>query len=731
MDKTLRHIKHFFLSLLPTSKKKALNLIQKLVLLFVWVFVIGVIIFLSLFIYLERRLPDPESIALRKIKESTKIYDRTGQILLYDIHGEEKRTVIPWEQIPESVKRATLAAEDSNFYSHRGFEIKGIVRAFFKNIGSLELAQGGSTITQQLIKKALVGDEKTFTRKIKELVLSVEIERRFSKDEIFWMYLNQIPYGSNAYGIEAASKTYFGKGASELTIAEAATLASLPKAPSYYSPYGNHVDELMGRKNFILSRMKDLSYITNDQFSAASQQKLEFKKSEEKFQAPHFVIMVKEYLERKYGRDAVENGGFRIITTLDANLQNLAEEAVAKYAKVNTERYKAKNSSLVAISPKTGEVLALVGSRNYFDSANDGNYNVATANRQPGSAFKPFAYAQALNKGYTDSTIIFDLKTEFSPLCSPDGNQLRDQYGQACYHPRNYDGRFRGPVTLRQALSQSLNIPSVKTLYLAGIQETVSLARKMGIVSVDPKNTYGLSLVLGGAEVRLIDLASAYGVFANDGVRNPWVIVERVESSGGAVLEQKEDQSERVLDEQIARQMNDILSDNAARAGVFGYSSSLYIPGRDVAAKTGTTQENRDGWVVGYTPNLVVGVWNGNNDNSPMTAAGAGVSASGPMWNYFISRALAVLPNESFRQADPVVVNKIMLDGNYSHVRDDGFTEYHSILYYVDKDNPQGPFPSNPEGDPQFRNWEWPIANIYTPPNQPSPSPSESPLPSF
>lgn len=712
------------------NKKTILVILQKLVVLAVWVFVLGVIIFLSLFIYLERNLPDPESIALRKIKESTKIYDRTGEVLLYDIHGEEKRTVVAWEQIPENIKKATLAAEDSNFYNHRGFEIKGIVRAFFRNLESLELSQGGSTITQQLIKKALVGDEKTFTRKIKELVLSVEIERRFSKDEIFWMYLNQIPYGSNAYGIEAASKTYFGKNSSDLTLNEAVTLAALPKAPSYYSPYGNHMEALLARKNFILARMKSLGYISEPEYAAALASKLEFKKSEENFQAPHFVIMVKEYMERRYGRDAVENGGFKIVTTLDSNLQALAEEAVAKYAKTNTERYKAKNSALTAINPRTGEVLALVGSRNYFDSVNDGNYNVATANRQPGSAFKPFAYAAALEKGYTDNTILFDVKTEFNPLCSPGGGQLRDRYGLACYHPKNYDGRFRGPVTLRQAISQSLNIPSVKVLYLAGIDNTVNLARKMGISTLDPKATYGLSLVLGGAEVKLVDLVSAYGVFANDGIRSPWTIIERVESSSGAIIEKREEKSDRVMNDKIARLMNDILSDNAARAGVFGYSSPLYIPGRDVAAKTGTTQENRDGWIVGYTPSLVAGVWNGNNDNTPMTAAGAGISASGPMWNYFMSRALANLPREEFPKPDPDSVNKIMLDGNYILIKDESLPpEVHSILYYVDLDNPRGPYPTNPATDPQFSNWEWAVTTQYAPP-QTGPSPSESVLPS-
>ena len=693
--------------------------LKKAGLLFVWLFVIGLILFLSLFIYLERNLPDPDSIAIRKVKESTKIYDRTGEVLLYDIHGEEKRTIISWEQIPDSIKKATLASEDNNFYNHSGLDLKGITRAVFENIRTFSLSQGGSTITQQLVKNAILGQEKTFSRKIKEWVLSVEIERRFTKDEIFWMYLNQIPYGSNAYGIEAASKTFFGKPAGQLSLAEAATLAGLVKAPSYYSPYGNHVPDLMIRKDFILKRMKDLGYINNKDYQTATTQKIEFKASAESITAPHFVIMVKDYLEKKYGKDAVENSGFKIITTLDAKIQTIAEEVVAKYDKVNTEKYKARNSGLVSINPKTGEVLALVGSRNYFNIENDGNFNIATANRQPGSAFKPFAYAIAIEKGYPDSTILFDLKTEFNPNCPPEADQLKDRYGLDCYHPRDYDGLYRGPVTMRQALAQSLNIPSVETLYLAGISDTIALAKKMGITSLDENGFYGLSLVLGGAEVRLIDLTSAYGVFANDGVRNPWIIIQKIESPEGVVLEESKQTPERVLDDQVTRWINDILSDNSARAGVFGYSNPLYIPGFNVAAKTGTTQENRDAWVVGYSPSLVTGVWNGNNNNDRMTAAGAGISASGPMWNEFMRRVLVSLPNESFPSPNPMSVRKIMLDGNYTYIDGVGQPQFHSILYYVDRSDPEGSFPSDPTKDPLFFNWDWSVVNDFVPPLAP------------
>jgi len=684
--------------------------------LFLWLFVIGTIMLLSLFLYLQRTLPDPESIATRKVGESTKIYDSTGEILLYDIHGEEKRTIIPWEQIPETIKKATLASEDSDFYNHKGIDLRGIARAFFKDIVNLGISQGGSTITQQLVKKALLSDEQTISRKIKEAVLAIEIERKFTKDQIFWMYLNQIPYGSNAYGIEAAAKEFFGKNASQLTLAEAATIASVTKAPSYYSPFGNHVPDLLARKNTVLTRMKTLEYISDSEYQTALAQKLEFKTIDNNLQAPHFVIMVKEYLAKKYGEDAVENSGLKITTTLDSNLQSIAEEAVSKYATINKKKYKAVNASLVAINPRNGDLLALVGSKDYFNIEDEGNFNVAIANRQPGSSFKPFAYATALAKGYPDDTIIFDLKTEFNPNCNPNGSQTKDRYGLDCYHPQNYDGRYRGPVTFRQGLSQSLNVPSVKTLYLAGIDDTITLAENMGITTLGDKSRFGLSLVLGGAEVKLVDLVSAYGVFANDGIKSPWSFIQKIESSTGQILEEKTNKQERVLDSQIARLISNMLSDNVARAPVFGYSSSLYFPGRDVAAKTGTTQENRDAWVVGYSPNLVAGVWTGNNKNESMTKEGAGISASGPMWHEFMAKALSTMPNERFTNPDPVIVNKVMLDGNYTYLREGSlFPEYHEVLYYVDRNNPLGPIPLNPNDDPQFKNWEWPVTNFYNP----------------
>lgn len=700
------------------------NIIKTSFVLSMWFFVIGIIFFLSYFIYLQRTLPDPETIITRKIGESTKIYDSTGEVLLYDIHGEEKRTIIPWDQIPEHIKKATLASEDSEFYNHRGLDFSGIVRAFIKNIRTADISQGGSTITQQLIKKALLGDQRDSTfklvgRKIKEIILTIEIERKFSKDELFWMYLNQIPYGSNAYGIEAASKTFFNKSAQDLSLNEAVILASLPKAPTYYSPYGSHVDDLMNRKDNTLSRMLTLGYIDQKEHDSARNEEVNFQVGIDKIQAPHFVIMVKEYLVSRYGEEAVENDGLKITTTLDSKLQLKAEEIVSKYSKINKEKFKAGNAALVSINPKTGEVLALVGSSDYFDISNEGNFNVITAKRQPGSAFKPFAYAAAFKKGYPDGTIVFDVKTEFNPNCPPEATSEKDQFGLDCYSPDNYDGRFRGPVSLRNALAQSLNVPSVKTLYLAGVEDTTNLAESMGITTLQDRSRFGLSLVLGGAEVKPIDLVSAYGVFANDGIRNPWFFIKKIESSAGEILEEKSIEPKRVLDSNIARLINDVLSDNNARAPVLGYSSSLYFPGREVAAKTGTTQENRDAWVVGYTPSIVTGVWTGNNDNKSMTKEGAGISASGPMWHEFMVKALENMSPDNFIQPDPVFANKTMLNGQYNPQPNQGFGQnIHNILYYVDPRDPLGPIPSNPLDEPQFKNWEGPVRRFFGLPDQ-------------
>lgn len=674
-------------------------------------------------LYYVFQVPDLSLLTLRRVNESTKIYDRTGEVILYDIHGEEKRTVIPWDSISKNVKNATLAAEDTEFYNHSGVDVKGIVRALYKDITTFSASQGGSTITQQFVKKALVGESKTLPRKIKEAILAIQIERNYTKDQIFWMYLNQIPYGANAYGIEAASQTYFGKSAAQLSIAEAAYLASIPKAPSYYSPYGSHLDQLEGRAEYVINRMHELGMITDTEYEQAKQESPKFADKIDHFLAPHFVIEVKKYLIKKYGEDLVENGGLKVVTTLDMNLQNIASSSVTKYGAINAKQYKANNAALVAMDPKTGQILAMVGSRDYWgiptpagctpgkNCTFDPNTNVATSSiRQPGSSFKPFAYATAFGKGFPDSTYLFDVPIEFNPSCEPGGTQ---EYGSgACYHPKNYKGDFSGPVTMRQALGRSLNIPAVQTLYLAGIQDTVETARSMGISSLEVDSTYGLSLVLGGQGVSLVDMVNGYSVFANDGIHEPSTFILKITTGDGAILEEFKPQEERVITSQVARMISDVLSDNDARAPAFGFNSPLTLGGRPVAAKTGTTQKNRDGWLIGYTPSLAAGIWTGNNDDSSMTAAGAGVSAAGPMWNEFMKRALKDAPVEYFKRPSPSFADKTPLNGDYRGA--DG--QIHSILYYVDPSDPLGPSPSNPMSDPQFKNWEyavqvWVVAN--------------------
>ncbi|MBI4117318.1 MAG: PBP1A family penicillin-binding protein [Parcubacteria group bacterium] len=695
------------------GRKNPAGLYKLSALLLLWLAVFGILGFLSAFAYFAPQIPDPQNIITRRVNEATKIFDREGKTVLFSIHGDEKRTIVPLEEISEYLKKAVIAAEDANFYGHYGLDFKGMIRAVFINLKAGEFSQGGSTITQQLVKNSLLGREKTFSRKFKEVILSLQIEQKFEKDQIFWMYLNQVPFGSNIFGIEEAGQNYFGKPAKELSLNESAILASMLKAPSYFSPYGSHKDELLDRKNALLEKMFELKLIDKQELEAALTEEIKLASPVPGgILAPHFSIMVREYLIEKYGEDAVQNGGLRVYTTLDWAMQQKAEEIISKYADRNEKLFKASNAALVALNPKNGEILALVGSRNYFNIEKEGNFNVITAFRQPGSAFKPIVYSVALDKSFGDKTILFDLKTEFNPYCPPDASQEKDQYGLSCYHPQNSDEKFRGPVTLRQALGSSLNIPSVKVLYLAGIGNSIKRAEELGIKFLGDTDDFGLSLVLGGGDVRPLDLTSAYGVFANDGIYNQPAFIIKVEDSKGNVLEESDLEPERKVSAETARMINDILSDNSARALLFGLSSLLYISDRPVAVKTGTTQNFRDAWTIGYTPNLAVGVWVGNNDNAEMTREGGGISAGGPIWREFITEALKNEPVEEFQKPAPLFIDKIMLNGNYTG--ENG--EIHSILHYINKNDPQGPEPLNPAQDPQYNNWEWAIKNNYQSP---------------
>lgn len=556
-----------------------------------------------------------------------------------------------------------------------------------RDIATGSLSQGGSTITQQVIKNTFLSRERTLGRKVREAILAIELERNYTKEKILEIYLNQIPYGSNAYGIEAASRVYFGKSAADLTLAEAALLAALPQAPSYYSPYGPHRDELIVRQHYALDRMVMMGSISEEEAQAARQAPLAFQKTSTPIRAPHFVLWIRELLEARYGALNVEEAGFRVISSLDWELQQKVEGIVRERALENEQKYKARNAAAVVIDPRQGEVLAMTGSRDYFDESVDGNVNVTLRPLQPGSAFKPFAYAAAFEKGYRPESIIYDAPTHFG----------------GGYTPRNYDGRFRGPVTLRSGLAQSLNIPSVKTLYLAGVDETIDLAEDFGITTLKNRSAYGLALVLGSAEVKLFELARAYGVFATEGVFVPSRPILRIENARGDVLEEPRPAPRRVLDREVARMINDVLSDNEARTPTFGAQSALFTPGIPTAVKTGTTQNNELAWTVGYTPEVVVGVWAGNNNHrqEPISRQGAGVAAAGPMWNAIIHAVPRSSPPPAFTKPNlRQPIPKPMVGG---YLGEPG----HDILFYTHKDYPEDPRYSSPSyHDPQFALWE-------------------------
>ncbi len=653
------------------------------------------------------KIPDLNSLEEWRISESTKILDRTGDVLLYDVHNNTKRTIIPLSQVSMNAQKATIAMEDSRFYQHGGIDPRAIARMILVNITKGGFSQGGSTITQQVVKNAFLSPEKTVTRKIKEWIMAIKMEQVLSKDKILELYFNEVPYGGNVYGIEEASREFFGKGASSLTLAESAYLAALTPAPTYYSPYGNNKELLRQRKDMVLARMLELNVITDTEFKKAESEVVKFKPQEERssMQAPHFVVMVKQYLEEKYGKDMVESGGLRVTTTLDAGLQTSAEDIVKQYADQNTTTYNASNAAAVAVDPKTGQILVMVGSKDYFDKNIDGNFNVALSpNRQPGSSFKPFVYATAFTKGYTPDTVVFDVATEFNTNCTVEGiPSSPETTPDQCYMPENYDNTYRGPVSLRDALAQSINIPAVKMFYLAGPQDSINTAKSMGITTLGEAKKYGLTLVLGSGEVSLYEMTGAYGVFANNGVRNENNFILKVEDADGKVLEEYKNQPEQTLDTNVALQITDVLSDNVARAPLYDTTSPLYFPERQVAVKTGTTNDYRDAWIIGYTPSISLGVWAGNNDNSPMKKKISGYIVA-PMWRAIMDEALKKLPVETYEKPAPISPDlKPILRGDWKS------GGAHTILTYVNKDDPTGPAPANPASDPQYWLWEYPI----------------------
>ncbi len=606
---------------------------------------IGILLIAFLFIYYSRNLPDPNRLLGRNVPESTKIYAR-DETLLYEVHGEFKRTLVNLDQISPYLKNATIAAEDKNFYRHAGISVTGLARSVIVDIIHGEKRQGGSTITQQFVKNAVLTRDKSFLRKLKEIIISIELEARFKKDDILKLYLNEIPYGRNAYGVEAASQTYFNKSAKDLSLAESAYLAALPQAPSYYNPSGPNFDDLQARQKYILGQMKDQGYINDEEYQKATNDQVAFEKVKDSIKAAHFVQYVQDYLADKYGEQTLEEGGLKVYTTLDPRLQEIAETAVREGAAKN-ESSNGYNAALVAMDPKTGQILAMVGSKDYFGQSQpanciagktclfEPNVNVATTYQQPGSSFKPYAYVTAFGRDfkYAPASLLLDVKTNF-------GN----------YSPNNFNLSQNGPVSMRKALAGSLNIPAVKTLALVGPDNVIKTARDVGITA--PFQDCGLALVLGGCDVKLVDHTAGYATLANKGKREDQTAILKVVSKEGKVLEEYEEHSEQVLDPQAVYELTNIMSDNNARSYVFGTNSALTLGNRPVAAKTGTTQDFRDGWTLGFTPSLVAGVWTGNNNNAPMRKDA--VVMAGPIWNRFMKEALAGTPIEQFERPEGI-----------------------------------------------------------------------------
>ena len=741
----------------PKSNRNWKNTIKSLAVIFVVALLaISLVAALTLTIimaWISRDLPEPGTLLTREVAQSTKIYDRDGDTLLYEVHGDENRTLVKLSEIPDYIPQATIAIEDKNFYEHHGVYWKGLVRAFTVGFLQNKRVEGTSTLTQQLVKNAILTNERTVTRKIKELLLSIQIERRFEKDQILELYLNEIPYGYTLYGIEAAAEGYFGKSAKELTLDEAALLAAMPQAPDTYNPYGtgsrgDNRDLLIGRQEYILNSMAEQNYITpkeaDDAIAIDTLSKLQARQISD-IKAPHFVMFVRDRLIQDYGQKEVEQGGLRVITTLDWDKQQIAEEEVKTGVEKNGERYGYENSAMLSLDPKNGQILAMVGSADFFNENIDGQVNVTIRPRQPGSSFKPIVYTAGFIKGYTPETVLWDVFTVFQTSIGP-------------YKPNNYSFNYQGPLTVRKALQQSLNIPAVKMMYLVGTQRVIDFAEQLGYTTFADRSRFGMSLVLGGGEVKLIEHANSYAAMANQGVQYPIAGILKVIGPDNEVLYEWENpEGKRVIPKEAALWITDVLSDNSVRT--FG-RDVLTLPGRDAAAKTGTTNNNKDAWTMGYTPNLVAGVWAGNSRGEEMERGADGSVITAPVWHNYMKRATADMAAESFATPPPLNTNKSVLTGKsfkktlqidtisgkiateytpmeFKEERD--YYEGHNILWYVNKDDPQGPPPSNPSNDPQFSAWESAVQSwvekeewnttstaptehddVHTPENQPS-----------
>lgn len=631
------------------KKIKTRNFSKKRILFFVLIVFFGA----SFYYFILKDLPLPTKLSSTSNPQSTLIYDRNEK-LLYQIYGKKNQTFIPLSSVPKHIQQATIAIEDRNFYKHGAVDLKGIARATVSTLLKKQV-QGGSTLTQQLVKNSLLSQERTIPRKIKEIILAFATELIYSKNQILEMYLNQSPYGGPSYGVEAATENYFEKHAKDLTLAESALLAGLPQSPTKYSPFGSHPELAKKRQIEVLQAMQEEGYITSEQAKKAEKETLDYKRFTNNIEAPHFVLYVKDLLIEKYGEKTVEEGGLKVTTSLDSNIQKTAEEAVALEVGKLPKYYHVSNGAAVVTDPGTGEILAMVGSKDYFDTTIDGNVNITTSLRQPGSSIKPVNYAVGLMNKYSASTAFIDQQ-----ICFP--NQ-----GGKNYCPLNYDGKWHGLVQLRYALGNSFNIPAVKMLKLNGIEAMIATASAMGITTFTNPQNYGLSLTLGGGEVKMIDMATAFGVFANVGYRIDLHPILKIVDKTGKVLEEYKAPispifGKKVLPDGVAFIISDILADNGARVVAFGQNSELRIPGQTVSVKTGTTNDYKDNWTIGYTPSFLVATWVGNSDATKMSGLVSGITGAAPIWNNIMSEILKGKPLEPISRPSDVIQKQVCSD---------------------------------------------------------------------
>ncbi len=639
------------------------------------------------YFFILKDLPLPTKLSSSSTPQSTLIYDRNGK-LLYNIYDQKNQIFIPLSSVPKYMQQATIAIEDRNFYEHGAIDIKGMARALVSIVFKKQL-QGGSTLTQQLVKNSLLTQERTIPRKIKEIILAFATEFIYSKNQILEMYLNQSPYGGTAWGVEAAAQRYFGKKAKDLNLEESALLAALPQSPTLYSPFGSRPELAKQRQIEVLKAMEKTGFITKEKKDKAQKTPLKYKKISNEIEAPHFVLYIKDLLIQKYGEKTAQEGGLKVITTLDLDIQNAAQASLAAQIDKLPKSYRVSNGAAVVTDPGSGEILAMVGSKDYFDSEIDGNVNITTALRQPGSSIKPINYAVGLINKYNAATVFID-----QPTCYP------NQGGQN-YCPVNYDGKWHGLVSIRHALGNSFNIPAVKMLKVNGVRAMIATASSMGITTFTDPDNYGLSLTLGGGEVRMVDMAQAFGIFANGGYRINLHPILKITDKNGKILEEYKPPTspifgKKVLPEGVAFIISDILSDNGARLAAFGSSSELVIPGQTVSVKTGTTNDYKDNWTIGYTPSYLVTTWVGNNDNTQMSGVVSGVTGAAPIWNDIMSYLLKGKTPEGLSRSADVIQKQVCSDtGALPPPEGSGATCPTRLEYFIKGSEPKSQPPGN------------------------------------